>query len=406
MQHETPLIATLAIGLSAALFFALIALRLRLSSLVGYLLAGIAIGPFTPGFIADKVLAQQLAEIGVIFLMFSVGMHFSVKDLWSVRRIAVPGAIVQMLIATLLGLMLSRWWDWPVSAGLIFGLALSVASTVVLLRTFKEHHLLSTEDGRIVVGWLIVEDLVMAFVLVLIPVLAGSSHAPSWLPGSADDAMGLAMTLLETAIEVVILIALLLIGGRRFFPRLLQYVDRFGSKELFTLAVTVLTIGVAYGASKLFGVSLALGAFFAGIVINESEMNQQVSRKLKPLQDVFVVLFFVAMGMLFDPGILLRKPLEVLAVLSIVLIGKSLAAVMIIRLLGEPMRRAMIVSVGLAQIGEFSFILAGMAMTYQLLSLEGFNLLVAAALLSIVVNPLLLRVLLRVLLRYPSSQVV
>ncbi len=320
-------------------------------------------------------------------------MHFSVKDLWSVRRIAIPGAIVQMLMATALGLMLVQCWGWSMSAGLIFGLALSVASTVVLLRTFKEHQLLSTNEGRIAVGWLIVEDLVMAFILVLLPVLAGESRAQTWLSFGQDGAVGLAMSLLETAVEISFLIALMLIGGRRFFPQLLKYIDRFGSKELFTLAVTVLTIGVAYGASKLFGVSLALGAFFAGIVINESEMSQQVARKLKPLQDVFVVLFFVAMGMLFDPGIVLRQPFAILAVLAIVLIGKSLAALLIVRFLGQPMRTALIVSVGLAQIGEFSFILAGMAVSYKLLSLEGFNLLVAVALLSIILNPLFLRML-------------
>lgn len=389
MPHDTTLIATLAAGLTFALLCGLAAVRLRLSPLVGYLLAGVLVGPFTPGFVADAGLAQQLAEIGVIFLMFGVGMHFSVEDLWAVRRIAVPGAIGQIVVATLLGMGLASAWGWPLGTGLVFGLALSVASTVVLLRAFREDNSLYSENGRIAIGWLIVEDLVMVFVLVLLPVLAGShgeSSAFLKLPSNS-----LAITLLATMLEVAILTTFMLVAGRRIFPRLLKFVDDTGSRELFTLAVVAMSLGVAYGAAKLFGVSFALGAFFAGVVINESDVSSRVTKKLQPLEDIFAVLFFVAMGMLFDPAILLREPLSVLAVLAIVVFGKSIAALIIVLLLRRPLATALTVSVGLAQIGEFSFILGGMAVGLKLLPAEGFNLIIAAALLSIMLNPLAFR---------------
>ena len=392
MPHDTSLIATIAAGLSVALICGLVAMRLRLSPLVGYLLAGVLIGPFTPGVVADAAIAQQLAEIGVIFLMFGVGLHFSMHDLWAVRSIAVPGAIGQIAVATALGIALSTYWGWPLSNGLVFGLALSVASTVVLLRAFREDNTLYSDNGRIAVGWLIVEDLVMVFVLVLLPVLAGAPSEPSALTAVLQlPANSLAASLLMAAVEVSALTLLMLVGGRRLFPKLLQLVDKTGSRELFTLAVVVMAVGVAYGSAKLFGVSFALGAFFAGVVLNGSELSKRVAKKLSPLEDIFAVLFFVAMGMLFDPGIIVRQPMDVLAALAIVLFGKSIAAALIVLLMRRPLDTALTVSAGLAQIGEFSFILAGMAVALKLLSPAGFNLIIAAAMISILINPLMFR---------------
>lgn len=393
MPHDTSLIATIAAGLSIALVCGLLAMLLRLSPLVGYLLAGVVIGPFTPGVVADAAIAQQLAEIGVIFLMFGVGLHFSMQDLWAVRKIAVPGAIGQIAVATALGIALTTHWGWPLSSGLVFGLALSVASTVVLLRAFREDNTLYSDNGRIAVGWLIVEDLVMVFVLVLLPVLAGAPSEPSALTAllKLPASNSLATSLLMAAVEVSVLTLLMLIAGRRLFPKLLQLVDKTGSRELFTLAVVVMAVGVAYGSAKLFGVSFALGAFFAGVVLNGSELSKRVAKKLSPLEDIFAVLFFVAMGMLFDPGILMREPMGVLAALAIVVIGKSVAAALIVLLMRRPLDTALTVSAGLAQIGEFSFILAGMAVTLKLLTPEGFNLIIAAAMISILINPLMFR---------------
>ena len=380
--HEVPLIATIAVSLAFAFVGGLLAVRLRLPPLVGYLLAGIVVGPFTPGFVADAKLAPQLAEIGVILLMFGVGTHFSIRDLVAVRRVALPGAFAQIVVATALGAGVATLWGWSLGAGIIFGLSLSVASTVVLLRALEDRDMIKSNDGRIAIGWLVVEDLLMVLTLVLLPALTGVLGGD--LPnngGSLWPAVGI------TIGKVVLFIGLMLIAGVRFFPWLLSRVERTGSRELFTLAVIALALGVAFGSAKLFGVSFALGAFFAGVVVNESDLSHRAARDLQPLQDAFTVLFFVAVGMLFDPSILIRQPLQVLAVLAIVVFGKSLAAFGIVRVLGGSMRTALIVSAALAQIGEFSFILAGLGVNLRLLPAEGLNLIVAGALLSITFNP-------------------
>jgi monovalent cation:H+ antiporter-2, CPA2 family len=380
--HDVPLIATIAVSLAFAFVGGLLAVRLRLPPLVGYLLAGIVVGPFTPGFVADAKLAPQLAEIGVILLMFGVGTHFSIRDLFAVRRVALPGAFTQIIVATALGAGVMTLWGWSLGGGIIFGLSLSVASTVVLLRALEDRDMIKSNDGRIAIGWLVVEDLLMVLTLVLLPVLTGVLGGD--LPnnsGSLWPALGI------TIGKVVLFIGLMLIAGVRFFPWLLSRVEKTGSRELFTLAVIALALGVAFGSAKLFGVSFALGAFFAGVVVNESDLSHRAARDLQPLQDAFTVLFFVAVGMLFDPSILIRQPLQVLAVLGIVVFGKSLAAFGIVRVLGGSMRTALIVSGALAQIGEFSFILAGLGVNLRLLPAEGLNLIVAGALLSITFNP-------------------
>ena len=380
--HDVPLIATIAVSLAFAFVGGLLAVRLRLPPLVGYLLAGIVVGPFTPGFVADAKLAPQLAEIGVILLMFGVGTHFSIRDLFAVRRVALPGAFTQIFVATALGAGVMTLWGWSLGAGIIFGLSLSVASTVVLLRALEDRDMIKSNDGRIAIGWLVVEDLLMVLTLVLLPALTGVLGGD--LPnnsGSLWPAVGI------TIGKVVLFIGLMLIAGVRFFPWLLSRVEKTGSRELFTLAVIALALGVAFGSAKLFGVSFALGAFFAGVVVNESDLSHRAARDLQPLQDAFTVLFFVAVGMLFDPSILIRQPLQVLAVLAIVVFGKSLAAFGIVRVLGGSMRTALIVSAALAQIGEFSFILAGLGVNLRLLPAEGLNLIVAGALLSITFNP-------------------
>jgi len=380
--HDVPLIATIAVSLAFAFVGGLLAVRLRLPPLVGYLLAGIVVGPFTPGFVADAKLAPQLAEIGVILLMFGVGTHFSIRELFAVRRVALPGAFTQIIVATALGAGVATLWGWSLGAGIIFGLSLSVASTVVLLRALEDRDMIKSDDGRIAIGWLVVEDLLMVLTLVLLPALTGVLGGD--LPnngGSFWPAVGI------TIGKVVLFIGLMLIAGVRFFPWLLSRVERTGSRELFTLAVIALALGVAFGSAKLFGVSFALGAFFAGVVVNESDLSHRADKDLQPLQDAFTVLFFVAVGMLFDPSILIRQPLQVLAVLAIVVFGKSLAAFGIVRVLGGSMRTALIVSAALAQIGEFSFILAGLGVNLRLLPAEGLNLIVAGALLSITFNP-------------------
>jgi len=357
-------------------------MRLRLPPLVGYLLAGIVVGPFTPGFVADAHLAPQLAEIGVILLMFGVGTHFSIRDLFAVRGVALPGAFVQIIVATALGAGVATLWGWSLGAGIIFGLSLSVASTVVLLRALEDRDMINSNDGRIAIGWLVVEDLLMVLTLVLLPALTGA------LGGDApNNTVSFWPALGITIGKVVLFIGLMLIAGVRFFPWLLSRVERTGSRELFTLAVIALALGVAFGSAKLFGVSFALGAFFAGVVVNESDLSHRAAKDLQPLQDAFTVLFFVAVGMLFDPSILIRQPLQVLAVLAIIVIGKSLAAFGIVRGLGGSMRTALVVSAALAQIGEFSFILAGLGVNLRLLPTEGLNLIVAGALLSITFNP-------------------
>ncbi len=388
MPHETPLIATVAVGLAFALVGGFIAARLHLPPLVGYLLAGIAVGPFTPGFVADVKLAPQLAEIGVILLMFGVGMHFSVHDLLAVRTIALPGAIAQIAVATALGVGVAFSWGWSPGAGLVFGLALSVASTVVLLRALEARDNLESGDGRIAVGWLVVEDLVMVLTLVLLPALA-EPLGGQVLDDSHDTVSSSLWAMLGLMLgKVVVFVALMLLVGTRLFPWLLKRVERTGSRELFTLAVVALALGVAFGSAQIFGVSFALGAFFAGVVINESDLSHRAASDLQPLQDAFAVLFFVAVGMLFDPTILTRQPLQVLTVLAIIVVGKSLAALGIVLVLRYPLGTALTVSAALAQIGEFSFILAGLGVRLKLLPPEGHNLILAGALLSITLNPL------------------
>jgi CPA2 family monovalent cation:H+ antiporter-2 len=353
---------------------------------VGYLVAGIALSPYTPGLVADTHLAPQLAEIGVMLLMFGVGTHFSLRDLMAVKAIAIPGALAQILVATVLGMCAAHFWGWPFGAGIIFGLALSVASTVVLLRALEQRGTLATEDGRIAVGWLVVEDLVTVLALVLLPALAGvlGGELPQ---GTPVDAGSLWRTLGITLGKVALFVALMLIVGARVFPWILRRVLRTKSRELFSLAAVALALGVAFGSAKLFDVSVALGAFFAGMVISGSDLGHSTGTYLQPLQDIFAALFFVAVGMLFQPMVLVRHPLEVLEVLAIIVIGKSLAALLIVRLLGRPMGTALSVAAALAQIGEFSFILAVMGVSLKLMPPEGQNYIVAGALLSIVLNP-------------------
>ncbi|WP_448208268.1 YbaL family putative K(+) efflux transporter [Azospirillum sp. sgz302134] len=387
MPHETPLIATIVMGLVLAFLGGLLASKLRLPPLVGYLLAGVAAGPFTPGFVADEGLASQLAEIGVILLMFGVGLHFSIKDLLAVRTIAIPGALAQIAMATALGIGVTHMWGWPFGAGLVFGLALSVASTVVLLRALEERNILDSENGRIAVGWLIVEDLAMVLALVLLPALAGVlGGTPRGVAGETGGA--LAVTLALTLGKVGLFLALVLVVGTRAIPWLLMQVARTGSRELFTLSVLATALGIAFGSAALFGVSFALGAFFAGVVLSESDFSHQAAADALPLQDAFAVLFFVSVGMLFDPTILIREPLAVLAVVLVIALGKSLAAFGIVLAFGYPASTALTVSASLAQIGEFSFILAGLGVTLGLLPPEGRDLILAGALLSITLNPL------------------
>jgi monovalent cation:H+ antiporter-2, CPA2 family len=388
MNHETSLIATVAVSLAFAFIGGYIAVRLRLPPMVGYLLAGIAVGPFTPGFVADTRLAPELAEIGVVLLMFGIGMHFSLGDLLAVRSIALPGAIAQILVSTTLGVLVALAWGWTFGAGLVFGLALSVASTVVLLRALEALDSLNTREGKIAVGWLIVEDLVTVVILVVLPPLSGLlGGVPSGQTPNTPVNLWLALGL--TLAKVIVFIVIMMLVGRRFFPWLLKQVEKTGSRELFTLAVVALALGIAFGATKLFGVSLALGAFFAGMVVNGSDLSHRAAVDLQPLQDSFAALFFVAVGMLFDPGILLRQPLQVLIVLGIIILGKSLAALGIMQVLKKPINTGLTISAALAQIGEFSFILAGLGTSLKLLPAEGSSLILAGALISITLNPLL-----------------
>ncbi|WP_437879922.1 YbaL family putative K(+) efflux transporter [Pseudomonas sp. LRF_L74] len=384
MPHHTPLLATLAAGLVLAFILGTLAQRLRISPLVGYLLAGVVAGPFTPGFVADQALSQEISELGVILLMFGVGLHFSLKDLMSVKAIAIPGAVVQITVATLLGMALAWGLGWSLGAGLIFGLALSVASTVVLLRALEELNLLDTQRGRIAIGWLIVEDLVMVLALVLLPALSGM------LGGKAHEGdVSIGMQLLITLAKVGAFIAIMLLGGRRVIPWVLAKVSATGSRELFTLAVLAIAMGIAYGSALLFDVSFALGAFFAGMVLNESELSHDAAEKTLPLRDAFAVLFFVSVGMLFDPLVLIKEPLPVLATFLVIVVGKSLAALAIVRAFGHPLSTALTISASLAQIGEFSFILISLGIGLELLPEQGRDLLLAGAILSILVNPLL-----------------
>lgn len=397
MPHDTPLIATIVAGLGLAFIFGAIANRLKAPPLVGYLLAGILVGPHTPGFVADQALAPELAEIGVILLMFGVGLHFSLKDLLSVRAIAVPGAVVQIGFATALGLGLALMLGWTIPAGLVFGLALSVASTVVLLRALQERRLVETERGRIAVGWLIVEDLAMVLALVLLPALAGLVNGDVDL-GSDPLAVSLGLDLgvggilALTLVKVAAFVALMLVVGRRVIPWVLHYIAHTGSRELFRLAVLALALGVAFGSAKLFGVSLALGAFFAGMVLAESELSHAAAQETLPLRDAFAVLFFVSVGMLFDPTSLWRDPLPMLAAVFIIVIGKSVAAFVIVRLFGHPVTTALLISASLAQIGEFSFILAELGVKLGLLPEAGRDLILGSAILSILLNPVVFNV--------------
>jgi CPA2 family monovalent cation:H+ antiporter-2 len=391
-MHHGPLIAILVAGLGLAFVFGALAQKLRISPLVGYLVAGVAVGPFTPGFVADQNLANELAEIGVILLMFGVGLHFSLKDLLSVKAIAVPGAIVQIGVATLLGMGLGLLMGWGWIAGLVFGLALSVASTVVLLRALQERRLVQSEKGKIAVGWLIVEDLAMVLALVMIPAVADALHGaqpgiPSPLSSQFD--LGLWGVLGFTLMKVVAFIAFMLVVGRRVIPWILHWVAHTGSRELFRLAVLAVALGVAFLAASLFGVSFALGAFFAGMILSESPLSQRAAEESLPLRDAFAVLFFVSVGMLFDPAILLRAPGPLLATLAIILIGKSLAAWLIVRAFGKSNGVALTISASLAQIGEFSFILAGLGVSLAILPPQGRDLILAGAILSILLNPVL-----------------
>ncbi|MGQ3675071.1 YbaL family putative K(+) efflux transporter [Xanthobacter sp. TB0139] len=392
MPHDTPLIATLVGAFVLAFVFGAIAQRLRLSPLVGYLLAGVMAGPFTPGFVADQHLAGELAELGVILLMFGVGLHFSLKDLLSVKAIAVPGAVLQISVATLLGMGLAYFMGWSVGSGLVFGLSLSTASTVVLLRAMQERRLIESEQGRIAVGWLIVEDLAMVLALVLLPAFAsalGSTSQPMNAASAWFGPMDVWTTLGVTLAKVLGFVLVMLVVGRRLIPWIMNWVALLGSRELFRLAVLAIALGVAYGAAVLFGVSFALGAFFAGMVLSESPLAHRAAEESLPLRDAFAVLFFVSVGMMVDPANLLNNPLALLATVAIVLVGKSLAALALVRLFGYGLLTALTISVSLAQIGEFSFILMALGLSLGLFPEEAQDLILATAIFSIMINPFL-----------------
>ena len=385
MPHVPPLVSTLAIGLVLAFALGVLVHRFKLPPLVGYLLAGILIGPFTPGYVADQNIANQLAEVGVILLMFGVGLHFSLDDLLSVRALAIPGALAQGLIATPLGILVGLWLGWTLGAGLVFGVALSVASTVVLLRLLQERRLVETERGRITVGWLIVQDLAMVIVLVLLPALAGMFRGVEATPDMGEVLLSITIVLGKFAIFV----AIMLLVGKRLIPAVLHYVAHTGSRELFRLAVLAIALGVAYVAAELFGISLALGAFFAGMMLSESRLSQQAATESLPLRDAFAVLFFVSVGMLFNPGIMLDAPLALIATVLIILLAKTVAAYLVVRLFGHSPATALTIATSLAQIGEFSFILAGLALSLKVLPEQGRDLILAGAIITILINPLL-----------------
>ena len=400
MHHNTPLISTVVVGLVLAFVLGAIAQRIRISPLVGYLLAGVVMGPFTPGYVADQNIAHELAEIGISLLMFGVGLHFSLKDLLSVRAIAVPGAVVQIAVATLLGIGLGWTLGWPIGGGLVFGLALSVASTVVLLRALQERRLIDTERGRIAVGWLIVEDLAMVLTLVLLPALAGLLKGEG---GGEIGAYAMVQPVLVTLGKVAAFVIFMLVVGRRVIPWILHYVAHTGSRELFRLAVFAISLGVAFGAAVLFDVSFALGAFFAGMILSESELSQRAANETLPLRDAFAVLFFVSVGMLVDPAIVLREPLPLLVTVVIIIFGKSVAAFAIVRLFGYPTSTALTISASLAQIGEFSFILVSLGVSLALLPERGRDLVLAGAIISIMLNPLCFALLDRMLAKKEES---
>ena len=385
MPHTPPLVSTLAIGLVLAFTLGVVAQRFKMPPLIGYLIAGIVIGPFTPGFVADQDIANQLAEVGVILLMFGVGLHFSLEDLLSVRAIAVPGAIAQALVATPLAMALGWWLGWTRGAGIIFGIALSVAGTVVLLRLLQERRLVETERGRITVGWLIVQDIAMVLVLVILPGLTELFRDVEAAPNSAEIVRSVSVMLAKFAI----FLAIMLVVGKKLIPAILHYVAHTGSRELFRLAVLAIAIGVAYAAAELFGVSLALGAFFAGMMLSESRLSQQAATESLPLRDAFAVLFFVSVGMLFDPNIIVEAPFSILATVFIIVVGKSVAAYYVVRLFGHPRSTALMISASLAQIGEFSFILANLALRLDLMPEDARTLILAGAIITILLNPLL-----------------
>jgi len=395
MAHDAPLITAIVIGLCLAFIFGAIANRLRISPLVGYVLAGVLVGPNTPGFQADSNLVQQLAEIGVILLMFGVGLHFSLKDLLSVRHIAIPGAVIQMTCSTFLGLLFACSQGWGTIGGLVFGLALATASTVVLLRALQEKSLLESERGRIAVGWLIVEDMIMVLLLVLLPVLSGrgsaqadaSDHLTDWLHlGNSFGAGGLVLAILA---KLIVFIAVMMLVGRRLIPKILKMAAQTGSRELFSLSVLAIALGVAFGSAQLFGVSLALGAFFAGMIMSESDLSQRAAEETLPLRDAFAVLFFVSVGMLFQPSKIVQDIVPLLAVLAIILIGNSLTAFFLMRLFRQPVETALIVAASLTQIGEFSFILASFGNAAGLLGNEARDCIIGGAIISILLNPLI-----------------
>jgi monovalent cation:H+ antiporter-2, CPA2 family len=386
MPHDVSLIATIAAAFGLALLFGLVAARLKMPPLVGYLLAGIMVGPATPGFVGDVGLAGQLAEIGVMLLMFGVGLHFSLDDLMTVKRIAVPGAIVQIAVATLLGMATSSLWGWGLGASVVFGLCLSVASTVVLLRALEARGILKSINGQIAVGWLVVEDLVMVLVLVLLPALSGLLAEPGEVAAASASTGAIWSTVGITLAKVSTFVVLMLVVGRRLLPKLLWAVAKTGSQELFTLCVVAIAVGVAFGAAKLFDVSFALGAFFAGMMMRESEFSHRAAQESLPLRDAFAVLFFVSVGMLFDPSVILDQPFKLLAVVAIVMLGKTVAAVALVLVFRYPLNTALTVGASLAQIGEFSFILAGLGVALGLLPHEGQSLVLAGALISIAAN--------------------
>lgn len=385
MPHDADLIILLAVGFSLALCFGYLAARLRLPPLIGYLVAGIIISPNTPGLAGDLTLAGQLAEIGVMFLMFGVGMHFSLKDLLEVKKIALPGAILQIAVATLLGSIIAHTWGWPFGSAFVFGLSLSCASTVVLLKALGDRGLLESVNGKIAVGWLLVEDLVMVLVLVLLPAIAILLQ-PESTSITQIDSFEILKTIFITLVKVTGFIAFMLIIGKRIVPLAMQFVARLGSRELFTLTVVAAAISIAYGAYTVFGVSMALGSFFAGMVVKESDFCHRAEEETLPLREVFAILFFISVGMLFDPHILLEQPLKILAVVGIIVLGKTLAAIGLILFFRYPLNTALTVGAGLAQIGEFSFILVALGVSLNLLSVEAQNLVLAGALFSITLN--------------------
>jgi CPA2 family monovalent cation:H+ antiporter-2 len=393
MPHHTPLVATIVIGLVIAFILGALANRLRISPLVGYVLAGVAVGPHTPGFVADQALASGLAEIGVILLMFGVGLQISPKDLLSVRAIAISGALAQIALAIPLAIGISAALGWPLTSGLVFGVALSVASTVVLMRALEERRLVQTEKGRIAIGWLIVQDLVMVLALVLMPALATLDGQMVKVSGVVEPlavgASDVFLTLLITLGKVLAFLVVMLLVGRRVVPWILHYIAHTGSRELFRLSVLVVALGIAFGAALLFDVSFALGAFFAGVILSESELSHRAAQDSLPLRDAFAVLFFISIGMLIDPAIIVRDPGPVVATVLIIMLGKSVAAYLIVRAFGHSASTALTISAGLAQIGEFSFIFVGLAVGLGLMPEEGRDFVLAGAILSILLNPAL-----------------